>query len=103
MVNHTLIFAFPPEMSDVDRNRFFREGSALALDSGLVESYEYRHAVPLTSEVAAPDFAASAMARVRFSDLESMRKYFAHEPLREFVQRWRARFPYRVVAVNTED
>jgi hypothetical protein len=103
MVTHTLVFAFPDEMSEAERERFFTEGAALATGSGLVESYEYRRSISLSSDVTAPDFVASAMAQVRCADAETMRKYFAYPPLREFVRRWQREFPYRIVWVNTED
>ncbi|GAA3191972.1 hypothetical protein GCM10010468_00570 [Actinocorallia longicatena] len=101
-MTHTILFAFPDEMSEADRAEFFREGTAMALDSGLVESYEHRPGIPLSTEVA-PVFVPSAMARIRYADVESLREYLRHPPVAEFVRRWRRRFPYQAVSVNTED
>lgn len=103
MVTHTLVFAFPDEMSEADRDEFFREGSALALGSGFAESYRHRPSISLSSQVNPSDFTASAIAEVTCPDLDAMRKFFAHPPLIEFVRRWQLRFPYKVVWVNTED
>jgi hypothetical protein len=43
------------------------------------------------------------MAQIRYADVESLQKYLKHPAVAEFVRRWRARFPYRAVSVNTED
>lgn len=102
MVTHTILFAFPDEMSQADRDEFFREGTAMALDSGLVLSYAHQASIPLPTHVQ-PAFVPSAMAQIRHADLESLQKYLVHPPVGEFVQRWRARFDYRAVSVNTED
>lgn len=102
MVTHTIFFAFPDEMSEDDRDEFFREGTRMALESGLVVSYEHRPAIPLPTHVA-PTFVPSAVAQARYADVESLRKYLVHPPVAEFVQRWRERFPYRAVSANTED
>jgi hypothetical protein len=102
MVTHTILFAFPEEMSEADRAEFFREGTAMALDSGLVESYVHKPSIPLHTNVK-PAFDPSAMAQIRYADLESMRKYLIHPPVVEFVQKWRAKFAYQAVSVNTED
>ncbi|MFE0379344.1 hypothetical protein ACFW1M_28075 [Streptomyces inhibens] len=106
MVTHTLVFQFTDDMSEADRARFFREGSALVLGSGLAVSYRHWPHVPLTDDVGAavaPVFVPSAMAQIKCADLATMRKLFAHPPLMEFVQQWQARFPYKAVSVNTED
>lgn len=102
MVTHTILFAFPDEMSQADRDAFFREGIEMAMDSGLVLSYEYRPSITLPTHVA-PAFVPSAMAQIRYADVESLRKYLTHPPVAKFVRRWRERFPYRAVSVNTED
>jgi hypothetical protein len=102
MVTHTILFSFPDEMSEADRDEFFREGIEMALESGLVLSYEHRPSIPLPTHVE-PAFVPSAIAQMRYADLESLRKYLQHPPVAEFVRRWRERFPYRAVSVNTED
>jgi hypothetical protein len=106
MVTHTLVFSFPDEMSEADRDQFFREGSALVLGSGLAESYEHKRHIPLVSGAATPAspvFAASRVARIRCASLDAMQELFAYPPLAEFVRRWQRRFPYKVVVANTED
>jgi hypothetical protein len=102
MVTHTIFFAFPDEMTDADRAEFFREGTAMALDSGLVESYVHKPAIPLPTHVA-PAFVPSVMAQAKYADLESLRKYLVHPPVGEFVRKWQQRFPYQAVSANTED
>ncbi|MCX5339148.1 hypothetical protein [Streptomyces atratus] len=106
MVTHTLVFQFTGAMTEEDRARFFREGAALVLGSGLAESYRHWPHTPLSDEVGAavaPVFVPSAMAQIKCADLDTMRKLFAYPPLMEFVQQWQARFPYKAVSVNTED
>ncbi|MER5618067.1 hypothetical protein [Streptomyces sp. NPDC002215] len=106
MVTHTLVFGFPDAMSEADRARFFREGSALVLGSGFADSYRHWPHVPLTDDVGAalaPVFVPSEMAQIKCADLDTMRRLFAHPPLLDFVQRWQAQFPYRAVSVNTKD
>lgn len=102
MVTHTIIFSFPDEMTAADREQFFVEGTAMALDSGLVESYEHRPSIALTTAVQ-PAFVASAMAQIRYADVEAMQRYLTHPPVREFVRRWQRIYPYRAVSVNTDD
>jgi hypothetical protein len=102
MVTHTILFSFPDEMGDADRDEFFREGIKMALDSNLVVSYEHRPSIPLPTHVE-PAFVPSAMAQIKYADLESLQKYLKHPAVAEFVQRWRSRFAYRAVSVNTED
>jgi len=102
MVTHTIFFAFPEQMTEADRAEFFREGTAMALGSGLVESYVYRPAIPLPTQVA-PAFVPTDMAQMKYPDLDSLRKYLTHPPVAQFVRKWQRRFPYRAVSVNTED
>lgn len=102
MVTHTILFSFPDEMSEADRDEFFREGTKMALDSGLVLSYTHQPSIPLPTQVE-PAFVPSAMAQIRHADIESLQKYLRHPPVAEFVRRWRERFAYRAVSVNTED
>ena len=102
MVTHTIFFAFPDQMTEADRTEFFREGSAMALGSGLVESYVYKPAIPLPTQVA-PAFVPTDMAQMKYPDVDSLRKYLSHPPVAQFVRRWQRRFPYRAVSVNTED
>ncbi|KWV34059.1 antibiotic biosynthesis monooxygenase family protein [Micromonospora rifamycinica] len=102
MVTHTILFAFPDDMSPTDRDEFFREGTQMALDSGLVLSYRHQPSIPLVSGVQ-PVFVPSAMAQIQHADLDSLQRYLTHPQVAEFVRRWQARFPYRAVSVNTED
>ncbi|MEU4252691.1 hypothetical protein AB0F15_35330 [Amycolatopsis sp. NPDC026612] len=101
-MTHTIFFAFPDRMTEADRAEFFREGSAMALGSGLVESYVYKPAIPLPTQVA-PAFVPTDMAQMKYPDLDSLRKYLSHPPVAQFVGKWQRRFPYRAVSVNTED
>ncbi len=102
MVTHTIFFAFPDEMTEADRAEFFREGTAMALASDLVESYVHKPSIPLPTHVA-PAFVPSAMAQMRYPDLASLQKYLTHPPVGEFVRKWQQKFPYQAVSVNTED
>jgi hypothetical protein len=102
MVTHTIIFSFPEEMTEADRDQFFTEGTAMTLGSGLVESYAHKRSIPLSSDVSSA-LVPSALAQIRYADLEAMRKYLTHPPVGEFVRRWQLRFPYQAVSVNTED
>jgi hypothetical protein len=101
-VTHTIFFAFPAEMTEADRAEFFREGTEMAMRSGLVESYVHKPAIPLPTHVA-PAFVPSVMAQMTYPDLDSLRKYLTHPPVAEFVRKWQQRFPYQAVSVNTED
>ncbi|MFE4973299.1 hypothetical protein ACFRAR_14435 [Kitasatospora sp. NPDC056651] len=104
MVTHTLVFAFPAEMTEDDRAEFFREGSALVLGTGFADAYRHWPHMPLVDaarEVLAPVFTPSAMAQIECRDFAAMRQLFAHPSLAAFVGRWQARFPYQAVSVNT--
>jgi hypothetical protein len=102
MVTHTILFSFPDEMSAADCDEFVREGTLMALDSGLVESYVFKPAIPLPHDVP-PVFVPSAMAQIRYADIDAMRAYLKHPPVGEFVRKWQSRFTYQAVSVNTED
>jgi hypothetical protein len=106
MVTHTLIFSFPDDMTEADREQFFSEGSDLVLGSGLAESYQYKRHIPLASNAgtsASPVFTASVVTQIRCASLDVMRRLFAYQPLGDFTRRWHEKFPYNVVSVNTED
>lgn len=102
MVTHTILFAFPDEMTQADRDEFFAEGTAMALDSGLVESYQYKQAIPLETHVQ-PVFVPSAMSQIRYADIDAMQAYLRHPAVKAFVRRWQSRFSYQAVSVNTAD
>jgi hypothetical protein len=102
MVMHTIFFAFPDTMTDADRAEFFREGTEMALDSGLVESYVHKPNIKLPTHVS-PAFVPTEMAQMRYPDIESLQKYLKHPPVGEFVKKWQQKFPYQAVSVNTED
>lgn len=102
MVKHTLVFSFPEAMSGSDRDQFFSEAATAILGSGLVESFNHKPHLPLPGDARSPFFISSAMAEIRCVDLSTLQKLFEYSPLHEFVQRWQAIFPYKMVWVNTE-
>jgi hypothetical protein len=106
MVTHTLLFSFPEEMTEADREQFFREGADVVLGSGLAQSYRYERHVPLASGASAavpPAFATSWIARITCADFDAMRHLFASPRLGEFTRRWHGKFPYDVASANSED
>jgi hypothetical protein len=103
MVTHTLVVSFPDDMSEADRARFFADGAAVVLGSGFAQSYRHWPSVSVPSAVGQSAFVASALVQIRCADVESMGKLFAHPALAEYAKRWRGRFPFQVVAVNTAD
>lgn len=103
MVTHTLVVSFPDHMSQADRDRFFADGAAVVLGTGFAQSYRHWPSVSLTSAVDQSAFVASALVQIRCAGIESARQLFAHPSLAEYAKRWRSRFPFQVVAVNTTD
>jgi hypothetical protein len=102
MVIHTLIFSFPSAMPEQDRKQFFEEIEALMLDEGHASKFEYRPHLPLPADQHSPVFAATDVAQIAFPDLDTVGAASALPALEQFIGRWQARFPYKLVWANHE-
>ena len=76
MITHTLIYSFPPAMTEQDRKQF--------------------------SDEHAPVFAATDVAQIAFADLDAVAAASALPALRDLIARWQARFSYKLVWANHE-
>jgi hypothetical protein len=103
MIIHTLVFSFDPAMTRQDRDRFFEEMQHIVEESGLATGFDHRDHVPFPPmDEHAPVFAASALAQIAFPDINAVGALGIATPLQQFIERWQARYPYKVVWVNTE-
>jgi hypothetical protein len=102
MITHTLIYSFPPAMTEQDRKQFFDEVGAIMLGEGNAGRFEHRPHLALPSDEYAPVFAATDLAHITFADLDAVAAASALPALHDLIARWQARFPYKVVWANHE-
>jgi hypothetical protein len=102
MITHTLIYSFPPGLTDQDRRQFFDEIGAMMLGAGNASKFEHRPHLRLPADEQAPVFAATDVAQFDFADLDAVAAASALPALHEFIGRWQARFPYKLVWANHE-
>jgi hypothetical protein len=100
MITHTMIFSFPPAMTEQDRKQFFDEIGAMMLGEGKAITFQHRAHQPLPGGDHAPVFTATDVALFDFADLEALAAASALPALNEFRVWWQERFPYRVVWAN---
>ena len=93
MITHTLIYSFPPAMTDQDRGQFFDELGAIMLGAGQAH-------LSLPANEHAPVFAATDIAQIDFADLDAVAAASALPALYELIGTWQARFPYKLVWAN---
>jgi hypothetical protein len=101
MITHTLIYSFPPAMTEQDRKQYFEEARAMMLGEGKASKFQHWAHQPLPGD-RAPVFTATDVAQVDFADLDALAAALALPALREFINRWQARFPFKVVFANYE-
>jgi hypothetical protein len=99
MITHTLIYSFPAAMTEQDREQYFDEASAMMLGEGKASRFQHWAHQPLPGD-RTPVFAATNVAQVDFADLDALAAALALPALREFIDRWQARFPFKVVFAN---
>ena len=102
MITHTLIYSFPPAMTEQDRQQFFNEVGAMLLGEGKASTFRQWAHRPLPGGDHAPVFTATDVAQFDFADLDTLAAASALPALREFVGRWQARFPYQLVWASHE-
>jgi hypothetical protein len=102
MIIHTLIYSLPDAMPQSDHDQFFSEIGAIMMDQGHASSFEHSPHLALAADAYAPVFVATDTAQIVFTDLDAVAAASALPALRDFIGRWQARFPYRVVWANTE-
>jgi hypothetical protein len=102
MIMHTMIYSFPPAMTEPDRKQFFDEIGAMMLGEGKASKFQHWTHRPLPGGDHAPLFTATDLAQFDFADLDALAAASALPALREFISRWQARFPYQLVWANHE-
>jgi hypothetical protein len=103
MLIHTNVFSFDPALTEEDKDQFFTEMRQVVDESGLAKSFE-RHdhiALPPMDEHS-PVFTTSSIVQIAVSDLNAVGTLAVSEPLQDFIGRWQARSPYKVVWFTTE-
>jgi len=90
-------------MTEGDRKQYFAEMREIVEESGLAEGFEHRDHIALPPmDEHAPVFVASALAQIVLPDLNAVGALGSTKALQEFMGRWQARYPYKVVWINTE-
>ena len=102
MITHTLIYSFPPAMTEQDRKQYFDELGGMMLGEGKASKFQHWAHQPLPDGDHAPVFTATDVAQIDFADLDAVAAASALSALREFIRRWQARFPFKVVFANYE-
>lgn len=102
MITHTLIYSFPPAMTEQDRKQFFDEVGEMLTGEGKASRFQHWAHRPLPDDDHAPVFTATDVAQFDFADMDALAAASALPALREFVGRWQARFPYKLVWANHE-
>ena len=102
VINHTMIVSFTEPIPDAELDQFLADIEALMRDSGGVESITSRHHIRVPADDHSPVFAASAIVRFDFADIDTLNASFTTPGIEDLIQRWQSRYPYRVVWANHE-
>jgi hypothetical protein len=102
MINHTMIVSFDSPLPDVELDQYLKDIEQLMLGSGHVSGFAARHAIRVPADDFSPVFPASAIVQFGVADLDALNAMFATAGAEELIERWQARFPYKVVWANHE-
>ncbi|MFJ4898661.1 MULTISPECIES: hypothetical protein [unclassified Streptomyces] len=100
MIDHTMIVSFTEPVPDAELDQFLKDIEQLMRDSGQIKSFSAEHHIRVPADEHSPVFAATAIVRFGFADLDALNASFAAPGAEELIRRWQARYPYRVVWAN---
>lgn len=102
MINHTMIVSFDQVLPVDELDRYLSDIEQVMLESGLVQSAVTRRHIPIAGEEAIPALIGTAIVQFAVTDAETLAKAFAAPGVHEVIDRWQARYPYRVAWANHE-
>lgn len=102
MIIHTLLYRFPDDVDDAERERFFAELRDVALGSGLVTAFGVGPHHLLPADGAAHGMTASAVVQFACADLAALREFSELPHVHELIGHWRDRTGYRAAYANHE-
>lgn len=97
-----MIVSFDDTVPGDEIDRYLTDMEDLLNRTALVESFAARRHLRIPVDDHSPVFVASAVVQLGVADLDTLSASFTLPELEEFIQRWQARYPYRVVWVNHE-
>jgi hypothetical protein len=100
MINHTMIVSFDQPLPDGELDQYLTDIERVLLDTGLVESAVSRRLIPVPGEEAIPALIATAIVQIAVADADALAKAFAAPGIGEVIDRWQARYPYKVGWAN---
>jgi hypothetical protein len=102
MINHTMIVSFDRALPEEELDRYLSDIEQVMLESGLVQSAVTRRHIPIPGEETIPALIGTAIVQFAVADAETLAKAFAAPGVHEVIDRWQARYPYRVAWANHE-
>ena len=102
MIHHTMIVSFNDEIPTAELDQYLAEMQELMAASGLSQSFAAARNLPIPADDHAPVMTATAIVRFEVSDLDGLNAAFEAPGLEEFIGRWQAKRPYKVVWANHE-
>ncbi len=103
MIIHHNVFSFDPAMTEAETKQFFDEMQQVVEGSGLATSFTHQPHLPIPPmDAHSPVFTVSAVAEIAVPDLDAVGSLANDPSLGEFIGRWQARRPYKVVWYNTQ-
>ncbi|MEU1085998.1 hypothetical protein ACFYPN_17070 [Streptomyces sp. NPDC005576] len=102
MIHHTMIVAFDEPIPTNELDAYLEELEELAMDTGAFESFGARRHLRVPGDDHAPVAVASAVVRFGLADLDALNTAFTLPGIREFIDRWQARHPYKAIWANHE-
>lgn len=100
MIEHTMIVSFDAPIPDADLDQFLSDIEKMMRDAGHVQTYAAQRHIRIPGDDRSPVFTATAIIKFGFADIDALNAAFALPDLEEHIQRWQARYPYKVVWAN---
>lgn len=102
MIHHTMIVSFTNPVPDAELDQFLKDIEQVVSDSGQIRTSSTERHIRMPADDHSPVFAATAIVQFGFADLDALNASFTTPGVEELIQRWQARYPYKVVWANHE-
>ncbi|MEK8171978.1 hypothetical protein NKH77_29400 [Streptomyces sp. M19] len=102
MINHTMLVSFDQPLPTAELDQYLADIERVMLDSGCVQSFVARRHLPIPGEEAIPALIATVIVQATVTDIEALTKAFTDPGTHEVIDRWQARYPYKVAWANHE-
>lgn len=102
MLSHTMIISFDSPIPDDELDRYLADIETLMRGGRQIESFQARRHIRVPADDHSPVFAATAVVQIGVADLAALNAMFETPGVEDLIERWQAKFPYKVVWVNHE-